>query len=81
MRVAGRLAGVAVLIGPLIGGAVVTFAVKDLTAGYLAMGVLLLAVALPFPLRYGEPELPPPGPRGPIWSGLWVSPKRHPDFA
>ncbi len=75
------LAGVAVLIGPLIGGAVVTFAVKDLTGGYLAMGALLLLAALPFPLRYREPEPPPHGPRRPVWSGLWISPRRHPDFA
>ncbi|ROO85628.1 MFS transporter [Actinocorallia herbida] len=78
---ASALAGVAVLIGPLIGGAVVTFAVQDLFAGYLAMGALLLVAALPFPLRYREPALPPPGPRPSIWSGLWVSPRRHPDFA
>ncbi|WP_460306655.1 MFS transporter [Actinocorallia aurea] len=77
---ASALAGVAVLVGPLIGGAVVTFAVTDLPAGYAAMGGLLLLAALPFPLRYREPALPPPGPRRPLWSGLWVSPTRHPDF-
>ncbi|MFI7364805.1 MFS transporter [Streptomyces sp. NPDC050149] len=78
---ASALAGVAVLVGPLIGGAVVTFAVTGVSAGYLAMGVLLLVAALPFPLRYREPELPPPGPRRPIRSAFKVSPRKHPDFA
>ncbi|GHC91504.1 MFS transporter [Nocardiopsis terrae] len=61
----------------------VTVVVTEISPGYTLIGVLTVACVLPFALLSPDPPLP----RGarPPWRdfarGLWVSPRRHPDFA
>ena len=60
----------------------VTIVVTEIAPGYTLIGVLTLALALPFALLSPDPPLPraarPPW-RG-MLRGLWVSPRRYPDF-
>ncbi|MEV0969994.1 MFS transporter [Microtetraspora glauca] len=79
------LAGVGQLTGPLLGGLVVTMAVTGLFPGYVAVAALVLLTVLPFGLLTREaPIARSPGrrlePRAFV-TGLWISPRRHPDFA
>lgn len=60
----------------------VTMVVTEIAPGYTLIGVLTLVLALPFALLAPDPPLPraarPPW-RG-LLRGLWVSPRRYPDF-
>lgn len=68
--------------GVVVAVLLVTVVVSGTAPGYTLIGVLTLACALPFALLAPDPPLP----RGarPPWReftrGLWVSPRRHPDF-
>lgn len=83
------LAGVGQLTGPLLGGVVATVLLTGAKAGFLAMAALILLLVLPFGLFTREPAEPPDAatePATPLGAqaflrGLWVSPRRHPDFA
>nr|WP_255672598.1 MFS transporter [Glycomyces amatae] len=72
-------------LGLVLGAVVVTVLVTDLAAGYLAIGLAAVALALPFVLSTPDPPLPRAA-RAPFsWRALrgmfWVSPREHPDFA
>lgn len=61
----------------------VTVVVTEVAPGYTALGILTVACTLPFALFSPDPPLPhrdrPPWRE--LARGLWVSPRRHPDFA
>ncbi|WP_017588842.1 MFS transporter [Nocardiopsis ganjiahuensis] len=61
----------------------VTVVVTEISPGYTLIGVLTLVCALPFALLSPDPPLPRES--RPPWRdfgrSLWVSPRRHPDFA
>ena len=61
----------------------VTVVVTEIAPGYTLIGVLTLACALPFALLSPDPPLHREDrpPWGEFVRGLWVSPRRHPDFA
>ncbi|WP_170223665.1 MFS transporter, partial [Nonomuraea turkmeniaca] len=68
-----------------LGGVVVTVLATGPRAGFLAMAALVLLLVLPFGLFTREPPADPAGlpPLGltSLLRSLWVSPRRHPDFA
>ncbi|MFJ9556532.1 MFS transporter [Nocardiopsis sp. NPDC101807] len=68
--------------GVVVAVLLVTVAVSGIAPGYALIGALTLACALPFALLAPDPPLPPEA--RPPWNafarGLWVSPRRHPDF-
>ncbi len=75
----GGLVGVSQMLGTVLGAVVVTVVVSGLTAGYLACALVVVAGALVFVLVTPDARLSVrPGFR---WRELWVSPRRHPDFA
>jgi MFS family permease len=61
----------------------VTVVVTEISPGYTLIGVLTITCALPFALLSPDPPLPREA--RPPWRdfarSLWVSPRRHPDFA
>src|SRR5207248_4679554 len=64
------------------GVVLVTALVHGYVAGYLAVAVAVVLLALPFPLATPDDPLP----RGyrsaaRMLAGMWVSPRRYPDFA
>ena len=69
----------------LVMGAVLVTAVAGTAAGYAAIAVAVLVLALPFPLLTADDPLPrthrPPLRPRELLAGLWLSPRRHPDFA
>ncbi|MFI6386715.1 MFS transporter [Nonomuraea sp. NPDC050540] len=75
------VAGAAQAAGPLLGGLVVALVVTGVLPSYLAMALLLLATVLPFALATGEGPVPETAKARFDWRTLWVSPRRHPDFA
>ncbi|NUT96081.1 MAG: MFS transporter [Saccharothrix sp.] len=75
----GGLVGTSQMLGTVLGAVVVTVVVSGLVAGYLACAVVVVAGAVLFVVLTPDariavrPEL--------RWRELWVSPRRHPDFA
>lgn len=72
-------------VGVLLGVGLVTTLTLSQTVGYTLVAVLLVLTVVPFLLRardepYTRDELPPFTARS-IAAGLWISPRRHPDFA
>ncbi|MBR8742078.1 MFS transporter [Nocardiopsis sp. MG754419] len=68
--------------GVVVAVVLVTVVVTEIAPGYTLIGVLTLVCALPFALLSPDPPLPRsarPSWRG-LLRGLWVSPRRHPDF-
>ena len=77
----GGLVGVSQMLGTVLGAVVVTVLVTGLAAGYLACAALVVAGACAFVLITPDARLPRAA-RPPLrWRELWVSPRRHPDFA
>lgn len=77
--------GVAASVGLLAGTALVTVVITDVTAGFLSAAVLLVALTVPFVwltrgVRLEVTEQPAVTWRR-LFASLWVSPRRHPDFA
>ncbi|MFD3686630.1 MFS transporter [Nocardiopsis sp. NPDC058631] len=68
--------------GVVVAVLLVTVVVTGIAPGYALIGALTLACALPFALLAPDPPLPPQA--RPPWRafarGLWVSPRRYPDF-
>ncbi|WP_433529350.1 MFS transporter [Micromonospora sp. CA-263727] len=74
--------GIPQALGLVLGVVLVTAVVTGNAAGYLAMAAVVLLLALPFALRTADDPLPRahrPALRG-LLAGMWVSPRRHPDF-
>jgi MFS family permease len=77
--------GIPQALGVVIGVVLVTAVVSGTAAGYAAVAVALVLLALPFTLTTPDDPLPPE--HRPPWhtraflAGFWVSPRRHPDFA
>nr|BFE47205.1 MFS transporter [Saccharothrix mutabilis subsp. capreolus] len=75
----GGLVGTSQMLGTVLGAVLVTAVVSGLVAGYLACAVVVVAGAVLFVVLTPDariavrPEL--------RWRELWVSPRRHPDFA
>jgi MFS family permease len=77
--------GIPQILGLVLGVVLVTTVVAGTGPGYLTVAVLVALLALPFTLTTPDDPLPP-GPRAPVrpralLAGMWVSPRRHPDFA
>ncbi|GIJ78592.1 Major Facilitator Superfamily protein [Micromonospora phaseoli] len=74
--------GIPQALGLVLGVVLVTAVVTGNAAGYLAMAAVVLLLALPFALRTADDPLPRthrPPLRG-LFRGMWVSPRRYPDF-
>jgi MFS family permease len=72
-------------LGLVLGSVIVVDVFTKLHTGYLALALLMVALALPFVLLSPDHPLPPEH-RSPLrWRDLarafWVSPRDHPDFA
>ena len=71
-------------IGTILGIVLVTLVITDQVFGYLVLAILLLVLVLPFLLRAPDARLPkaqrPPFTAAAIISGMWISPRKHPDF-
>ncbi len=71
-------------LGVIFGVLLVTFLFTGAVAGYLAVAVLLLLLAVPFLILVPDAELPRA--ERPDWTwrafvaGFWISPVKHPDF-
>jgi MFS family permease len=77
--------GIPSVLGVVLGVALVTTVVTGNAAGYVAVGLVLAAFALPFTLTTPDDPLPREH-RAPlrlrsIARRMWVSPREHPDFA
>ncbi|HZE37270.1 MAG TPA: MFS transporter [Stackebrandtia sp.] len=72
-------------LGLVMGAAIVTMLVTGMASGYLAIGIMTVALGLPFVLTTPDPPLPRSAAPAVSWrkilAGLWISPRRHPDFA
>lgn len=80
----GGLVGIAQMLGTVLGAVLVTVLITQLAGGYLACAVVVLAGAVLFVLRTQDPPLPRDWPVArwrTVLAGLWISPRRHPDFA
>ncbi|MFK3981898.1 MFS transporter [Micromonospora sp. NPDC050397] len=78
--------GIPQALGLVVGAVLVTSLVTGGTgAGYLALSVALLLLALPFALLTPDDPLPRTRRTALRWrellAGMWVDPRRHPDFA
>uniref|UniRef100_UPI0015A57938 MFS transporter n=1 Tax=Actinosynnema pretiosum TaxID=42197 RepID=UPI0015A57938 len=77
----GGLVGISQMLGTVLGAVVVTVLVTGQTAGYLVCAALVVAGALAFVLATPDARLPRAARPPLVARELWVSPKRHPDFA
>lgn len=81
----GGFVGISQMLGTVLGAVVVTVLVTSLPGGYLACAALVLAGAVLFVLRTPDLALPkasrPAGTAREVIANLWVSPRKHPDFA
>lgn len=72
-------------IGTVLGLALVLILGVGLLGGYVLVAGLLVVLVLPFLLGVRDEALPrvlrPPFRPGMLVSGLWISPRTHPDFA
>ena len=80
----GGLIGISQMLGTVIGALLVTVLVTGLASGYLACGLVVVLGALAFAVFTQDDQLPPGlVPRHSVRrtiAGLWVSPRRYPDF-
>ncbi|WP_428964276.1 MFS transporter [Micromonospora fluostatini] len=77
--------GIPQALGLVAGAVLVTALIRGNAAGYLAVAVAVLVLALPFALLTADDPLPrrhrpPLRPRA-LLASLWIDPRRHPDFA
>jgi MFS family permease len=70
-------------LGLVLGAVLVTAVVTGTRPGYLLMAAALLALALPFVALTPDDPLPlvPRARPARLLAGMWVDPRRHPDFA
>jgi MFS family permease len=78
-------AGIPQALGLVVGAVLVTAVITTNKAGYVAIAVAVLLLALPFPLLTADDALPresrPVLRLAALVKGMWISPRRHPDFA
>jgi MFS family permease len=78
-------AGIPQALGLVVGAVLVTALVTGNAAGYVAIAVAVLVLALPFALLTADDHLPrahrPAARLAELVRGMWISPRRHPDFA
>ncbi|MFT4124172.1 MAG: MFS transporter [Microbacteriaceae bacterium] len=71
-------------VGTILGVLLVTVLALSTLVGYLLVAVLLLVLVLPFLLVVEDARLPreerPAITAADVVGGLWISPRRHPDF-
>ncbi|MEO8263500.1 MAG: MFS transporter [Pseudolysinimonas sp.] len=72
-------------IGTILGLVLVTFVITSQVLGYIALAVLLLILVIPFLITVPDAVLsreqrPKLSARG-VLAGMWVSPRKYPDFA
>ncbi|HET8683042.1 MAG TPA: MFS transporter [Micromonosporaceae bacterium] len=76
--------GIPQVLGVVLGVVLVAGLVTGTTAGYAAIGLAVVAFALPFVLATPDDPLParyrPPLRLRALLRGLWVDPRQHPDF-
>jgi MFS family permease len=77
--------GIPQALGLVLGAVLVTALITGNFSGYVAVALALVALVLPFALLTPDDRLPRTH-RAPLrWrallAGLWVDPRRHPDFA
>ncbi|WP_089157973.1 MFS transporter [Micromonospora sp. NBS 11-29] len=77
--------GIPQALGLVLGAVLVTAVVTGNAAGYAAMALAVLLLSLPFALLTRDDPLPrehrPPLRLRALLSSMWISPRRHPDFA
>ncbi|WP_435209684.1 MFS transporter [Micromonospora sp. bgisy143] len=77
--------GIPQALGLVLGAVLVTAVVTGNAAGYLAIAVAILLLSLPFALFTPDDPLPrahrPALRVGALLASMWISPRRHPDFA
>ncbi|MEV0733717.1 MFS transporter [Polymorphospora sp. NPDC050346] len=77
--------GIPQALGLVVGVVLVTTLFTGHTAGYVAIAVAMVVLALPFTLFTADDVLPRTHRAVLRWrqlvAGMWVSPRRHPDFA
>ncbi|MGB2567989.1 MFS transporter [Micromonospora citrea] len=77
--------GIPQALGLVVGAVLVTAVVTGNAAGYAAIAVAVLVLSLPFALLTRDDPLPrahrPPLRLRALAASMWISPRRHPDFA
>ncbi|GLZ60172.1 MULTISPECIES: MFS transporter [Micromonospora] len=77
--------GIPQALGLVLGAVLVTAVVTGNAAGYLAIAVAILLLSLPFALLTSDEPLPrthrPVLRTRALLASMWISPRRHPDFA
>ncbi|WCN80170.1 MFS transporter [Micromonospora sp. LH3U1] len=77
--------GIPQALGLVLGAVLVTAVVTGNAAGYLAIAVAILLLSLPFALFTADEPLPrthrPALRTRALLASMWISPRRHPDFA
>ncbi|KAB1937615.1 MFS transporter [Micromonospora sp. ALFpr18c] len=77
--------GIPQALGLVLGAVLVTAVVTGNAAGYLAIAVAILLLSLPFALFTPDDPLPrahrPALRTRALLASMWISPRRHPDFA
>ena len=77
--------GIPQALGLVVGAVLVTAVVAGNAAGYTAIAVAVLVLAWPFALLTADDPLPrthrPALRPGELVRSMWISPRRHPDFA
>jgi len=73
--------GIPQILGLVLGVLLVTTVATGTLRGYTAVAVVAVALALPFALTTPDDPLPREYRPGPVLAGMWVSPRREPDFA
>ncbi len=81
----GALIGISQMLGTVLGALLVTVIITRMSAGYAACAVIVVGLAAAFTLRTADEPLPaefkPADPLSAALRGLWISPRRYPDFA
>jgi MFS family permease len=77
--------GMPQVVGLVLGVVLVTAVVSGVVAGYVAVAIAVALLPLPFVLSTPDDPVPaterPPLRPGALLRGMWVDPRRHPDFA
>ncbi|MBM0232709.1 MFS transporter [Micromonospora sp. STR1_7] len=77
--------GIPQALGLVLGAVLVTAVITGNAAGYLAIAVAILLLSLPFALFTPDDPLPrthrPALRARTLLASIWISPRRHPDFA